>query len=68
VDPWCTPTGILPAHLADQISDWGTSIPIRRVLVLHSLGRLAWQIHSRESHVEKTKEQQEDRYTGLAQP
>src|SRR5271165_3734731 len=21
VDPWCTPTGILSAHLADQISD-----------------------------------------------
>src|SRR6266404_8237068 len=22
VDPWCTPTGILPAHLANQISDF----------------------------------------------
>jgi hypothetical protein len=49
-------------------SYWGTSIPIRRVLHSHSLGRLAWQIRARESHVEKTTEQQEDRYTGLAQP
>ena len=22
VDPWCTPTGILPGHLANQISDF----------------------------------------------
>ncbi len=35
----------------------GTSIPFRRVLNLHSLGRLAWQIRSKESHVEKTKGQ-----------
>ena len=47
---------------------WGTSIPIRRVLLSHSLGRLAWQIRSKESHVEKPKEQQEDRYAHVAQP
>jgi len=46
---------------------WGTSIPIRRVLLSHSLGRLAWQIRSKESHVEKPKEQ-EDRYAHVAQP
>ena len=46
----------------------GTSIWIRRVLLSHSLGRLAWPIRSEESHVEKPKEQQEDRYTHVAQP
>jgi hypothetical protein len=49
-------------------SYWGTSIPIRRVLLSHSLGRLAWQIRLKESHVEEPKEQQEGKYAHVAQP
>lgn len=47
----------------------GTLISFRRVLLVHSPGRLAWSNpKSGESHVEKTKGQPEDRSAGVALP